>query len=134
VDNLKHALDAAHTGFQMQAGLEALNAGREARGLPALRMGIGILTCTVFAGNVGSAQRTKYTVGDDTVNVAARMEGLNKDLRTTLLTTGDTYAAVLNHVNVKDRGKMKVKGRQQAVTVCEILALAEDAGSFKRRS
>ena len=94
MDNPEHALDAVRTGLLMQVGLEALNAGWEARGLPTLRMGIGIHTGTVFAGNVGSAERTKYTVVGDAVNVGARVEGLNKELHTTLLITGDTYAAV----------------------------------------
>ena len=134
MDNPEHALDAVRTGLRMQVGLEALNAGWEARGLPTLRMGIGIHTGTVFAGNVGSAERTKYTVVGDAVNVGARVEGLNKELHTTLLITGDTYATVKDWVQVKDRGEMKVKGRQQAVPVYEVLALTEDAGDFTRRS
>jgi adenylate cyclase len=134
MDNPEHALDAVRTGLLMQVGLEALNAGWEARGLPTLRMGIGIHTGTVFAGNVGSAERTKYTVVGDAVNVGARVEGLNKELHTTLLITGDTYAAVKDWVRVKDRGEMRVKGRQQAVPVYEVLALTEDAVDFTRRS
>lgn len=83
VDNPDHALDAVRTALHMQAGLEALNAGWQARGLPTLRMGIGIHTGSVFAGNVGAPRRMKYTVVGDAVNVAARLEGLNKDLQTT---------------------------------------------------
>jgi adenylate cyclase len=134
MDNPEHPLDAVRTGIQMQAGLDALNAAWNARGLPTLRMGIGIHTGSVFAGNVGSAKRMKYTVVGDAVNVAARVEGLNKELRTTLLITGDTYAAVKDWVQVKDCGEMKVKGRHQAVPVYEVLALAEDAVDFTRRS
>jgi adenylate cyclase len=127
LDNPEHALDAVRTALRMQAGLAALNAEWEARGLPTLRMGIGIHTGTVFAGNVGSSGRKKYTVVGDAVNVAARVEGLNKELHTTLLITGDTYAAVKDRVETKDCGEVKVKGRHQAVQVFEVVALLEAA-------
>ena len=132
-DNPEHALDAVRTGRRMQAGLAALNAEWKARGLPTLKMGIGIHTGTVFAGNVGSPNRKKYTVVGDAVNVAARVEGLNKDLHTTFLITGDTYAAVTDRVEAKDCGEVKVKGRSQAVKVFEVLALKEIAEGPQRR-
>ena len=133
LDNPEHALDAVRTARRMQAGLEALNAEWQARGLPTLKMGIGIHTGTVFAGNVGSPKRKKYTVVGDAVNVAARVEGLNKELHTTLLITGETYAAVKDRVEVKDCGEVKVKGRRQAVKVYEVLALQEMAEGPQRR-
>jgi adenylate cyclase len=133
LENPQHALDAVRTARRMQAGLESLNAEWQARGLPILKMGIGIHTGTVFAGNVGSPKRKKYTVVGDAVNVAARVEGLNKELHTTLLITADTYAEVKDRVEVKDCGEMKVKGRRQAVNVYEVLALHEGAGGPQRR-
>jgi len=133
LDNPEHALDAVRTGVQMQAGLEVLNAGWQARGLQTLRMGIGIHTGYVFAGNVGSEQRKKYTVVGDAVNVAARVEGLNKDLKTTMLITEETYTAIRDSVQVRDCGELKVKGRHQAVKVYEVLGLTEAAAVVQRR-
>ncbi|HSD51939.1 MAG TPA: adenylate/guanylate cyclase domain-containing protein [Candidatus Methylomirabilis sp.] len=133
VDNPDHALDAIRTAFQMLAGLKGLNAAWEARGLPALRMGIGIHTGSVFAGNVGAPRRMKYTVVGDAVNVAARLEGLNKDLQTTLLISGETYATVRNWVEVKDCGEFKVKGRHQGIQVYEVLALVDAAPDSQGR-
>lgn len=133
LDDPEHALDSLRTAFRMQAGLAALNAGWQARGLPALKMGIGIHTGPVFAGNVGSPRRKKYTVVGDAVNVAARVEGLNKELGTTLLITGDTYEAVRDSVEVKDCGELPVKGRRRAVKVYEVLALQEGAEGPRRR-
>ena len=132
-DNPEHALDAVRTARKMQAGLAALNAEWQARGLPTLKMGIGIHTGTVFAGNVGSPKRKKYTVVGDAVNVAARVEGLNKELHTTLLITGNTYAAVKDRVEVRDCGEVNVKGRQQAVQVYEVLGFTEAAAILQRR-
>lgn len=133
LDNPDHALDAIRTGLQMQAGLEVLNAGWKERGLYTLRMGIGIHTGSVFAGNVGSEKQMKYTVIGDAVNVAARVEGLNKDLKTTLLITEETYRTIQDKVQVRDCGELKVKGRHQAVKVYEVLGLTEAAAALQRR-
>lgn len=133
LDNPDHALDAIRTGLQMQVGLEVLNAGWKERGLSALRMGIGIHTGSVFAGNVGSEKQMKYTVIGDAVNVAARVEGLNKDLKTTLLITEETYRTIQDEVQVRDCGELKVKGRHQAVKVYEVLGLTEAAAALQRR-
>jgi class 3 adenylate cyclase len=111
---------------------DALNAGWQAPG-PPLKMGIGIHAGTVFAGNVGSSKRKKHTLAGDAVNVAVRVEGLNKELHTTLLITGDTYVLVKDQVKVKDCDEVKVKGRHQAVKVYEVLALAEDGEGRPRR-
>jgi adenylate cyclase len=83
-----HAWRAARAAMGMQAALERLNQEWAARGIAPLRMGIGIHTGVVFAGNVGGPGRIKYTVVGDTVNVTARLEGLNKDLGTTTLHPG----------------------------------------------
>ncbi len=129
LENPAHALDAVRTGLATQAGLVALNAGWQARGLPTLKMGIGIHTGSVFAGNVGAPDRMKYAVIGDTVNVAARVEGLNRELGTAFLITEDTYAILPGRVQVGDRGEMKVKGRHRPVRVYEVLSLADPAGS-----
>jgi adenylate cyclase len=133
LDNPEHALDAVRTAQEMQAGLAALNTEWEARGIPALKMGIGVHTGTVFAGNVGAPTRKKYAVVGDVVNVAARVEGLNKDLHTTFLITDETYAAVKDWVEARDCGELKVKGRHQPVKVFEVLALTETPEGPKRR-
>jgi adenylate cyclase len=88
-------------------------------------MGVGIHTGTVFAGSVGSSTRKKYTVVGDAVNVACLLEGLNRELQTTLLITSDTYALVQDCVTAVDRGEAKLAGRQRAVGVYEVLSLAE---------
>lgn len=133
LDNPDHALDAIRTGLAMQASLAALNAGWQARGFPALRMGIGIHTGAVFAGTLGSEERKKYAVVGDAVNLASRVEGLNKDLETTLLITEETYGTVADRVRVTDRGELTVKGRRQAVRVYEVLGLAAGAVEPARR-
>ena len=118
-----HAWRAARAAMGMQAALERLNREWSARGVATLRMGIGIHTGVVFAGNVGGPGRIKYTVIGDTVNVTARLEGLNKDLGTTTLITAETRGALGDRVETRYCGEVSVKGRTEPLRVCELLAV-----------
>jgi adenylate cyclase len=121
VDDPEHAWNAVQSAVAMDQALDALNRRWAAAGLPCLRMGIGIHTGSVFAGNVGGRDRIKYTVIGDPVNVASRVEGLNKELATTILVTEETLAAVGDRVRVRDCGPIAVKGRVEKVRVFEVL-------------
>jgi adenylate cyclase len=121
VDDADHAWNAVQSALAMNHALDALNRRWEAAGLPRLQMGIGIHTGAVFAGNVGGRERIKYTVIGDPVNVASRVEGLNKELGTTMLITEETLAAVGDRVRVRDCGPVAVKGRVEKVRVFEVL-------------
>jgi adenylate cyclase len=121
VDDPDHAWNAVQSAVAMNHALDALNRRWEAAGLPRLQMGIGIHTGAVFAGNVGGRDRIKYTVIGDPVNVASRVEGLNKELATTMLITEETLAAVGDRVRVRDCGPIAVKGRVEKVRVFEVL-------------
>jgi adenylate cyclase len=121
VDDADHAWNALQSALAMNRALAALNERWQAAGLPSLRMGIGIHTGPVFAGNVGGRERIKYTVIGDPVNVASRVEGLNKELGTTVLITEETLAAIGDRVRVRDCGPIAVKGRVEKVRVFEVL-------------
>jgi len=121
MDDPEHAWHAVQSAVAMDRALQTLNLRWSAAGLPNLRMGIGIHTGEVFAGNVGGRDRIKYTVIGDPVNVASRVEGLNKELSTTLLITEETLAAIGDRLPVRDCGLVAVKGRVEKVRVYEVL-------------
>jgi adenylate cyclase len=119
-DHVAHAVSAA---LGMQEALARLNRDWAERGLPALRMGIGVHTGPVFAGNVGGPGRIKYTVVGDVVNSTARLEGLNKELGTTTLITEEVRGVLGDRVATRYCGEAPVKGRAQPLRVYELLAV-----------
>jgi len=117
-DHARHAVESA---WAMEQALAKLNVQWGAAGLATLRMGIGVHTGEVFAGNIGGTARVKYTVVGDPVNLASRVEGLNKDLGTTILITEETRSVVGSLAVVEDQGEHLVKGRAQPVRVWKLL-------------
>jgi len=123
LDDPNHARHAILSALAMSETLGKLNERWSSEGLPPLRMGVGIHTGEVFAGNVGRAGKVKYAVVGDTVNLASRVEGLNKEMGTTMLVTEATYRAAGLDLEVKDRGLVTVKGREEPVRVYEVIEL-----------
>lgn len=134
LDDPEHAFHAAQSAMGMERALVTLNARWAASGLPPLRMGIGVHTGEVFAGNVGGKTRFKYTLIGDPVNVASRVEGVNKELDTSILITEATYREIASRVKAEDRGEVHVKGRIESVRVYTLLDVDDHAAPTRRRA
>ncbi len=85
-----------------------------------LRTRIGITSGNVFAGNVGASDRFSYTVHGDAVNLAARLENLNKQFGSTVLISGDTVRRLSNTHPIESIGEVQIRGKS---TVSEIYRL-----------
>ncbi|MGD0566589.1 MAG: adenylate/guanylate cyclase domain-containing protein, partial [Candidatus Goldiibacteriota bacterium] len=118
-----HPLRAVKTAFMMKEKLEKLNAKWISQGRHTLKIGIGINTGEAVAGNMGSLQRMEYTVIGDTVNLASRLESLNKELGTEIIISSSTYEKVKEHVKVKQFIGIHVKGKEEDLTVYEVTGL-----------
>ncbi len=116
-----HAADAVATALEVQEQLDRLNGDWQKRGIPRLHIGIGIHSGEVLAGIVGSGERKKFGVTGDTVNTGSRVEGLNKELGTSILITRETLARLDGKFLVQSHGEVKVKGREKPVEVFEVV-------------
>ena len=125
LDDPEHCWHAARTAVGMHAALAALNRRWEAEGRGPLAMGIAVHTGPAFAGTLGAPRKKKYAVLGDTVNLASRMEGLNRDLGTGILISGAVLAVLRDRTVVRDRGSVAVKGRTEPVEIHELLSLEE---------
>ena len=128
VDNAEQALHAVRAACQMQEDIARLRERLRAQGLPEIAMRIGIHSCVAVVGNLGAADRFEYTAIGDGVNLAARLEGVNKLYGTGILVSGDTAAKVGASVPMRLVDRVIVKGKSEAVdiyTPCEDGALAE---------
>ena len=105
------ALNSVRAALFMRASLILYNQERVAQGKPAIRIGCGINSGPVVAGQVGSSQKMEYTVIGDAVNFASRTESLNKPLGTDILITENTWNLVKEHVLVEEMPSVTVKGK-----------------------
>lgn len=114
--------DPGHADQAVAAAKEILNVvtGRNFAGIP-LRTRIGINTGTVIAGNVGSGDRINYTVHGDAVNVAARLEQLNKDYGTLVLVSDNTVSLLKGSYQLDSIGKVAIRGKQKTIELFQLV-------------
>jgi adenylate cyclase len=123
LDQEDQAVRACRTALRQQAALADLNRHLSRQDLPALSMRIGLHTGEAIVGNLGSQSRFDYTVIGDAVNLASRLEGLNKFYSTGILASEATVAESGGSIEFWELDRVAVKGREAPVTVFTVLAL-----------
>ena len=110
--------DSQHADHAVNAALEIqeLLKGTTFAGV-ALRTRIGINTGEVIAGNVGAGDRINYTVHGDAVNLAARLEQLNKQHGTLVLISESTVALLNGVYPIEPLGEVEIRGKTQSVRI-----------------
>jgi adenylate cyclase len=115
----RHATKAARAACRMHREAQREIDGR------LLRTRIGVHTGRVLAGNLGSLQRFDYTCIGDPVNFAARLEGLNKHLGTSILISDETFQRLNGDFVTRPLGQFRVVGKKQPVTIHQLLGEKE---------
>ena len=117
LDDDDQAYHAVATAIAMQKAMAALREDFAKENLPPIRMRIGIHSGSAVVGNLGSAKRLGYTAIGDDVNLAARLEGINKLYGTGIMLSGDTARQVEGRIALRPVDRVIVKGKSQAVEV-----------------
>ncbi|KAF1080426.1 MAG: Adenylate cyclase [Candidatus Rifleibacterium amylolyticum] len=120
----KNAVEAA---CAMMEELENLSSEWATRGLQGFNIRVGIATGEVLAGNIGSSRRQEFTVMGTTVNLASRLETLNKELGTRILVDEVTFAQLPRGIKHQKRENVRIRGLDTPVTIYEILEQVKPA-------
>ncbi len=115
------AAEAVRAAVEMVRRMDRINDGLQQKGVE-LRMGIGVNTGAIVAGNVGCKQRMEYTVLGSPVNIASRLEGLTKVYHTPVLISEYTRAALEpGEFTLRAVDAVRAKGSGQPCMVYEVL-------------
>lgn len=121
-----HPRRACRTALKMLERLSKMQQKWEAEGTPRLDIGIGINTGPMVVGNMGSERRFDYTVMGDSVNLASRLEGINKEYGTRVVISEFTYDRVKDDFFCRELDAVRVKGKARPVKIFELVALRSD--------
>lgn len=119
-----HAYKASLAALECQDFINRMNAGNGGGG-PQLHTRIGINSGNVIVGNFGYAERFNYTVFGDNVNLASRLEGINKLYGTKIIVSESTYALVGEKVAARKIDIVVVKGKKTGMPIYELVGLLD---------
>lgn len=117
----EHALHAVQSAIACNKKLLTI---QESFGLPAhisVRARIGVNTGTMLVGNIGSYNRLNYTIMGDAVNLASRIEGVNKMYGTNVMVSDTSRELCGDRIEFRELDTVRVKGRETPVTLYEPL-------------
>ncbi len=117
----KHPDMAVMAALDMRRRLEGLNRERKEMGDEPIRHGIGIHTGTVLAGSVGSPERLVYAMVGDAVNLASRIQNLNKQFGTDILISHDTRKSLkIQEFDLVSLGETPIKGKTEKIEIYSV--------------
>jgi adenylate cyclase len=122
IEDADHADHALACALSLSARIDAFNAGQVAAGKPALVTRFGLHTGTAVVGSMGAVDRLQYTAIGDTVNVASRLEGINKEFGTTILASRQVKDRATGRFRFRPLGEVRAKGRAEPIEVFEVVA------------
>jgi adenylate cyclase len=117
--------DAEHqaclAAIELQSKLDTLNESWAARGLHRFHTRVGIHTGVAVVGVLGSNNRLSYTAFGDAINVASRIEGINKELGTRILLSEATFEGLRGRLHTRRIDAVELRGRQQKLVLYELV-------------
>ncbi|MEM9540932.1 MAG: adenylate/guanylate cyclase domain-containing protein [Cyanobacteria bacterium P01_E01_bin.42] len=124
-DIQQDAINAIAASIAMHQRLERLNEELQQNDSPLIRIGVGIHSGLLMAGSLGGMQRLNYSVVGDTVNIAARLESLNKQVKEerpyNILISRETFDLVSDRFAGKPVMEIQLRGRQEMTQIFTII-------------
>lgn len=117
---------AIDSSLKMRQVLIEFNKNRGGERKPIIRIGCGINSGPVLSGQIGSDTKMEFTVIGDTVNLASRIEGLNKPMGTDILISEETRLRVEGIYHLVPMNKIKVKGKSEPQQIYAVLGRKDD--------
>jgi adenylate cyclase len=112
---------AVNAALEMRKQLDRVNEKLESEGFEELRHGIGIHSGKVTAANIGSPDRLSYSLSGLTVNLASRIQNLNKKFGTDILVSATTVAQIGNNLEIENLGPTEIKGLKEPLEIYKII-------------
>lgn len=127
-----HALQAVYTALAIRDRVEAMRLEAEAQGEFGFGIKVGVASGPAVVGNVGSERRFNYTAVGETVNIAARLEGLPGIYQCAVVVAESTAGLAADKVLMRELDWVTVKGRDEPLAIYEALGPVEDVGEEER--
>ncbi|MBN1281272.1 MAG: adenylate/guanylate cyclase domain-containing protein [Candidatus Thermoplasmatota archaeon] len=134
LDLPNHADIACSSSLQMMETLRQLQQKWKEQGIPVFDIGIGLNSGEAIVGNMGSATRFDYTAIGDNVNLASRMEGLNKVYGTKIIMTEHTQVLVHEQFETRKLDAVKVKGKKKPIFIYELVCRKGEISQQQREA
>ncbi|MCL2294568.1 MAG: adenylate/guanylate cyclase domain-containing protein [Spirochaetes bacterium] len=131
LEQSSHALNACITAIKIKRAEAELNKTIGQNML--LRTRIGINTGDMVAGNMGTKKKMNYTIMGDAVNLAARLESVNKQYHTWIMASEDTIKQTGDHLLVRRLDKVQVTGRNEPVQLYNVLGILQEASLEQKK-
>ena len=125
-----HCVKASLAALECQTELKKLNQQRKEAELPEFHTRIGIHTGLVIVGNVGTSERMNYTVIGDAVNLAARLQPINKIYHTGIIISEEVYDKLGESFLVRPLDIVEVRGRKEKIRIYELVATLKEGSSL----
>ncbi len=125
-----HAIPACRAALKCRASLRALYDSPDWKETPAFETRYGLHRCVAYVGHFGAPDRFNYTAIGDGINLASRLEGLNKRYGTAIIASEDIYQAANELFEFRLLDRVAVKGKAKGITIYELLG--ERAGGSAR--
>jgi len=132
LDQPNHAEMACSSSLEMLDKLRELKEKWKKQDIPSFDIGIGLNSGDAIVGNMGSSKRFDYTAIGDNVNLASRLEGLNKSYGTNIIISENTHKMTKNKFETRKLDVVKVKGKKKPILIYELLSKKD--GLTKKQS